>query len=300
MLVMLFGVDVMLVDFNCDIGELWMEMIIYSYVDGQVYLVVGFVVCDMMDWFDEEVGLVLFIVKFYLVLYCDFIVVCNVSKFEFKIKDLMYYDNVVSFYIVMQLNDKVCLWLLVWVMVNMIVCLLVDKMDFENGWLVVYYKYCMLMMFDEFFSLGKFEIMQELLVFVVGYGIKCYLICQDINQFKSCEIGYGYDESIMLNCYVQNVYLLNCVEMVEYFFKFIGQIIVVKEQIIISGWCMSVLLGQVLWMIQEVQCFLFMFDECLCMFGLVKIEGGDIVKVGDMVVYVVGYFVIYGKQLLYF
>ena len=49
-------------------------------------------------------------------------------------------------------------------------------------------------MIDEFPALGKLEILQESLAFVAGYGIKCYLISQDINQLKSRETGYGRDE----------------------------------------------------------------------------------------------------------
>lgn len=67
-----------------------------------------------------------------------------------------------------------------------------------------------------------------------------------------------------------------------------------------SGCCMLVLLGNVLWIFQEVQWLLLIFDECLCMLGLKKSVDGSIEEVGDMVVYVVGYFVIYGKQLFYF
>ena len=43
----------------------------------------------------------------------------------------------------------------------------------------------------QFPALGKLEILQESLGFVAGYGIKCYLISQDINQLKSRETGYG-------------------------------------------------------------------------------------------------------------
>jgi type IV secretion system protein VirD4 len=46
-------------------------------------------------------------------------------------------------------------------------------------------------MIDEFPALGKLEILQQSLAFVAGYGIKCYLIAQDINQLKSRETGYG-------------------------------------------------------------------------------------------------------------
>ena len=37
------------------------------------------------------------------------------------------------------------------------------------------------MMLDEFPSLGRLPILQEALAYVAGYGIKCYLICQDLN-----------------------------------------------------------------------------------------------------------------------
>lgn len=40
-------------------------------------------------------------------------------------------------------------------------------------------------MLDEFPVLGKLEIFQESLAFIAGYGIKAYLICQDINQLKT-------------------------------------------------------------------------------------------------------------------
>lgn len=72
----------------------------------------------------------------------------------------------------------------------MIIRLSTDKMDFENGIPKVHYKHKMLTMLDEFPSLGKLEIMQESLAFIAGYGIKCYLICQDLNQLKSRETGY--------------------------------------------------------------------------------------------------------------
>jgi type IV secretion system protein VirD4 len=290
----------MLADPNRDIGELWMEMTTYSHVDGQVHPVVGSAARDMMDRPDEEAGSVLSTAKSYLALYRDPIVARNVSKSEFKIKDLMHHDNAVSLYIVTQPNDKARLRPLVRVMVNMIVRLLADKMDFENGRPVAHYKHRMLMMLDEFPSLGKLEIMQESLAFVAGYGIKCYLICQDINQLKSRETGYGHDESITSNCHVQNAYPPNRVETAEHLSKLTGQTTVAKEQITTSGRRTSALLGQVSRTIQEVQRPLLTPDECLRMPGPVKTEGGDIAKAGDMVVYVAGYPAIYGKQPLYF
>ncbi len=156
------------------------------------------------------------------------------------------------------------------------------------------------MMLDEFPSLGKLEILQESLAFVAGYGIKCYLICQDINQLKSRESGYGPDETITSNCHVQNAYPPNRIETAEHLSKLTGQTTVAKEQITTSGRRTSALLGQVSRTIQEVQRPLLTVDECLRMPGPVKNAHGDIEEAGDMVVYVAGYPAIYGKQPLYF
>lgn len=294
------SVDAMLADPNRDIAELWMEMTTYSHTEGQNHPVVGSAARDMMDRPEEEAGSVLSTAKSYLALYRDPIVARNVSKSEFKIKDLMHDDNAVSLYIVTQPNDKARLRPLVRVMVSMIVRLLADKMDFKNGRPVAHYKHRLLMMLDEFPSLGKLEIMQESLAFVAGYGIKCYLICQDINQLKSRETGYGHDESITSNCHIQNAYPPNRVETAEHLSKLTGQTTISKEQITTSGRRTSALLGQVSRTIQEVQRPLLTPDECLRMPGPVKTESGDIDTAGDMVIYVSGYPAIYGKQPLYF
>jgi type IV secretion system protein VirD4 len=294
------SVDAMLADPNRDIGELWMEMATYGHVDGQNHHAIGSAARDMMDRPEEEAGSVLSTAKSYLSLYRDPVVARSVSKSEFRIKDLMHQDDPASLYIVTQPNDKARLRPLVRIMVNMIVRLLADKMDFENGRPVAHYKHRLLMMLDEFPSLGKLEILQESLAFVAGYGIKCYLICQDINQLKSRETGYGHDETITSNCHVQNAYPPNRVETAEHLSRLTGQTTIVKEQITTSGRRTAAMLGQVSRTFQEVQRPLLTPDECLRMPGPRKSATGEIEQAGDMVVYVAGYPAIYGKQPLYF
>ena len=294
------SVDAMLADPNRDIRELWMEMTAYGHVNGQNHHAVGSAARDMMDRPEEEAGSVLSTAKSYLSLYRDPVVARSVSRSDFRIKDLMHSDDPVSLYIVSQPNDKARLRPLVRVMVNMIVRLLADKMDFENGRPVAHYKHRLLMMLDEFPSLGKLEIMQESLAFVAGYGIKCYLICQDINQLKSRETGYGHDETITSNCHVQNAYPPNRVETAEHLSRLTGQTTVVKEQITTSGRRTAAMLGQVSRTFQEVQRPLLTPDECMRMPGPKRNDKGEIEEAGDMVIYVAGYPAIYGKQPLYF
>jgi type IV secretion system protein VirD4 len=178
--------------------------------------------------------------------------------------------------------------------------LLADKIEFVNGQPKASYKHRLLMMLDEFPSLGRLEILQESLAFVAGYGIKCYLICQDINQLKSRETGYGSDEQITSNCHVQNAYPPNRVETADHLSKLTGQTTISKEQITTSGRRTSALLSQVSRTIQEVQRPLLTPDECLRMPGPKKNDDGLIEEAGDMVVYMAGYPAIYGVQPLYF
>ena len=296
----------------------------YHHHDSCNHPVVGAAGRDMLDRPEEEAGSVLSTAKSYLALYRDPIVARNVSQSEFRIKDLMNYHQPVSLYIVTQPNDKARLRPLVRVMLNMIVRLLADKMKFErvvstqSWWQLMIkrlgvkqpssaflrskktYKYRLLAMIDEFPSLGKLEIIQESLAFVAGYGIKFYLICQDLNQLKSRESGYGSDETITSNCHVQNAYPPNRIETAEHLSKLTGQTTIVKEQITTSGKRISAILGQVSHTLQEVQRPLLTIDECLRMPGPKKDAEGQIKTPGDMVVYVAGYPAIYGRQPLYF
>lgn len=318
------AVDAMLSDPNSSVAELWMEMCTYSHANGQNHPVVGSAARDMMDRPEEEAGSVLSTAKSYLSLYRDPIVGRNVSRSDFRIRDLMHHDSPVSLYIITQPNDKARLRPLVRILLNMVVRLSADKMEFERvmdvlpWWQRILvkagvskaalpfvrtkktYRHRLLGMLDEFPSLGKLEILQESLAFIAGYGIKFYLICQDINQLKSRETGYGHDETITSNCHVQNAFPPNRLETAEHLSKLTGTTTVVKEQVTTSGRRSSALLGQVSRTIQEVSRPLLTPDECLRMPGPKKDADGLIKEAGDMVVYVAGYPAIYGKQPLYF
>ena len=195
-------VDQMLADPDRSTAELWIEMAKYAHTDAGNHQAVGTAARDMMDRPEEEAEFVLSTAKSYLALYRDPAVAANVSESHFRIKDLMHLQNPVTVYVVTQPNDKARLRPLVRVFINMTIRLLADKMLFKDGRPIASYKHKLLMMVDEFPSLGKLAIMQESLAFLAGYGIKCYLICQDINQLKDREIGYGPDESITSNCHI--------------------------------------------------------------------------------------------------
>ncbi|MFT4059273.1 MAG: type IV secretory system conjugative DNA transfer family protein [Legionella sp.] len=303
------AMDEMLVDPCVNVADLLIEMTQYPHCNGKPHPVISASARDMIDRPEEEAGSVLSTLKSFLSLYRDPVVAQNVSSSDFCIKDLMNHDVPVSLYIVTQPNDKARLQPLVRVLLNMIVRLSADKMDFERvtnheGVSSIQtkknYKHRLLCMIDEFPSLGKLDILQESLAFVAGYGLKFYLICQDINQLKSRERGYGPDETITSNCHIQNAYPPNRIETAEHLSKLTGFTTVVKEHLTTSGKRISLFLNQISKTTQEVKRPLLTADECLRIPGSKKNKDGQIIEAGDMVVYMAGFPMVYGRQPLYF
>lgn len=293
------AIDAMLSEPNRNISDLWNEMVNYPHVNGSPHPLASAAGQDMIDRPEDEAGSVLSTAKSYLMLYRDPVVAATVSKSEFKIRDLMHHDTPVSLYIITEPTDKNRLKPLVRIMLNMAIRILASGMTFNKGRPVANYKHRLLGMIDEMPTLGKLEILQESLAFVAGYGIKFYLICQDINQLKSEKTGYGKDEQITSNCHVQNAFPPNRLETAEYLAKLTGETTIIKQQITTSGKRLgtsdnvSVTYG-------ETKRTLLTADECLRMPAPKKDENGDILESGDMVIYVAGNPAIYGKQTLYF
>jgi type IV secretion system protein VirD4 len=287
-------------DSDRSIADLWMEMATYSHSNGKNHPAIGSAAVDMMQRPEEEAGSVLSTAKSYLSLYRDPIVARNVATSDFCIADLMNHDNPISLYLVTQYVDQVRLRPLVRVFVNMAVRMSGKKLVFKNGRPVAQYKHPLLFMLDEFPQLGRLEIIQESLAFVATYGLKFFIVCQDLNQLKRDKLGYGREETITSNCHIQAAFPPNRIETAEHLSKLTGHTTVPNEHITTSGRRASPLLSNVARTIQEIQRPLLTPDECMRMPAALKDDQGQVTKAGDMVVYVAGFPAIYGRQPLYF
>jgi type IV secretion system protein VirD4 len=206
----------------------------------------------------------------------------------------MHSEQPVTLYIVTEPVDKTRLQPLVRVLVNMIVRISASGLAFEDGTPKPSYKHRLLLLLDEFPSLGKLDILQESLAFLPGYGIKAYLIAQDINQlYAHC----GRDEAITSTCHVQCAFVPNRIETAEHLSKLTGQTTVVKEQVTTSGRGWSTQSSRTT---HEVSRPLLTPDEAMRMKGARKNAQGMITEAGNMIVYVAGYPAIMGLQPLYF
>jgi type IV secretion system protein VirD4 len=280
-----------------DITEVFDEMLETKHKNGEPHPVIAACAREMKNKADNERSGVLSTAMSFLTLYRDPIVAQNTSRSEFTIKSLMNLERPVSLYLVVPPSDKDRLKPLVRLLINQIVRKLTEEMSFKDGTSVQHYTHRLLLMIDEFPSLGKLDIFQEALAFIAGYGLKAYLITQDLSQLYA---AYGKDESILSNCHVRIAYAPNKIETAELLSKMVGTTTIVKKSISKSGKRYGVALDNVSESNQEVQRPLLTPDECMRLAGPKKNAQGQITEAGDMLIFTAGFAPIYGKQILYF
>ncbi|CAG37887.1 probable TraG protein, N-terminal part [Desulfotalea psychrophila LSv54] len=115
-----------------------------------------------------------------LSLFRDVIVAGNTSSSDFCFDDIMDGETPSSLYLIIPPSDIDRLQPLIRLFFNMFLRRITERMEFDQGRSIDSHKHRLLIMFDEFTSIGKLEITQKSLAYMAGYGIKFYFIVQDI------------------------------------------------------------------------------------------------------------------------
>jgi type IV secretion system protein VirD4 len=258
--------------------------------------VVAAVARDMLNKAEEEQSSVISSAVAYLTLYRDPIVARNTAVSDFRVSELMNDDKPVSLYLVVPPSDSDRLRPLIRLVITQIVRGLTEKMAFKDGRSAAGYKHRLLLMLDEFPSLGKLEVFEQSLAFIAGYGLKAYLIIQDISQLWT---AYGKEESIFSNCHVRVAYAPNKIETAELLAKMTGTATIVKRSHNYSGTLYGTQ-SNVQSSTQETQRSLLTADEVMRLPAARKDDHGNVIEPGDMLIFMAGQTPIYGKQILYF
>jgi len=136
-------------------------------------------------------------------LYRDPLIARSTSSSDFRIADLMNADRPVSLYLVVPPSDLSRTRPLIRLLINQIGRRLTESMDFGGK---TAYRHKLLLLLDEFPSLGRLDFFETALAFLAGYGIKCFLIAQSLNQL---EKAYGQNNSILDNCHGRLTFAAN-------------------------------------------------------------------------------------------
>ena len=231
-----------------------------------------------------------------LSLYLDPFVGNNTSRSDFKISDLMDHDRPVSLYLITEARDLVRMKPLTRLFVSQLVAGLCGGMEFDSGRAKTTHKHPLLMMLDELPALGKLDIFESALAYIRGYGIKAYVVIQDVEQLIK---EYGPNQSILSNCGIQLAYATNNQKTAELLSKMCGKETVIKEHIATSGKRFGLApLGQVSTSYQEIQRDLMTPDEIRHLPRTHSTANPK--KFGEMLIFMEGQHVIKGRQTPYF
>lgn len=232
-----------------------------------------------------------------LALYRDPIVGQNTSRSDFKIADLMDHERPVSLYCITTPNNLARLSPLIRLLITRIVMGLTGQMTYDDGRSKTAHKHRLLMMNDEFASLGRLDIFEKAMAYIAGYGIKAVIIAQSLEQIKK---AYTREENILANCHIQIAYAPNSFETAEWLSKMTGQTTVIKEQITTSGKRFGGVAEQFSRSYQEVRRPLLTPDEVRDL-DRPKTDGkGHIINAGQMLIFSAGMQVILGCPILYY
>lgn len=234
--------------------------------------------------------------KIDLSLYRDPIIARNVSTSDFRLSDLMNGDKPASLYLVVPPSDIDRLRPLLRVILNLFMRRLMQNVGGDGK---ATYKHRLLLMLDEFTSIGKLEIFERALAFMAGYGLKAFLIIQDLVQLQG---AYGRENSIMGNCHIRVAYAPNDVATAKTLSEMCGKTTIVQNKRTRNRKPLQVFGASVTDSMSETGRPLLTPDECMRLKPAKKsrLDPEKIVRAGDMLVFSAGSPPILGRQPLYF
>lgn len=210
--------------------------------DGRVHPVVAIGARAMLNKSANERSGVHSTARSFFNLYYDPIVGAATSESDFRITDLMRAKYPLSLYLISPPSDKSRLRPLFRLMLQQITRRLTEELHPEGN------KHRLLLLVDEFPSLGKLEFFEEGLGFVAGYGIKCMMINQSYNQIVKY---YGPSNTVMDGAHIHVWYAPNTDETAKRISDSLGMTTEIHQQTNYTGGRLSGWLGHVMVSNQE-------------------------------------------------
>ena len=250
-----------------------------------------------LDRADKERSSVVSTALSHLTLYRDPTIAENTGRSDWTISDLIDGEVPATVYFVVRPADQERLRPLIRLILTQIIRKLTRDMEFKEGQGQAAFKHRLLLLLDEFTSLKRMGIIEDTLPYMAGYGIKCMLICQDLQQLLAV---YGREESLVGNCTLRLCFAPNRIETAEIISKWAGDRTIVAPKFSRSGKRDRIRADSVSESVQEHRRRLILPDEVMRLPAARKDAEGNIVDAGDMLIFAGGARPIYGKQPLYF
>jgi len=177
---------------------------------------------------DKERGSVISTLQKTFELFKDPVIRENTSSSDFTINDLVNGETPLSLYFIVQPNDLTRLSTMVRVFVTQLLNKLICGMEFEAGSSRQKNKHQLILMLDEFASMRYMPIIEEGLAYIAGYGVRAYLIVQDLDQITKY---YGKENGVIGNCHTQIAFAPNSNQTAMYLSQQLGKKTIVRRKI---------------------------------------------------------------------
>jgi type IV secretion system protein VirD4 len=168
----------------------------------QAHPAVASIARELLNKSDNERSGVVSTAMSFLGLYRDPLIAANTARSEWRIADLLEADRPVSLYLVVPPSDISRTKPLVRLILNQIARRLTESLPSQGA----ASRRQLLLMLDEFPTLGRLDFFESSLAFMAGYGIRAFLVAQSLHQI---DRAYGYNHAILDNCHVRVVFAPN-------------------------------------------------------------------------------------------
>lgn len=259
---------------------------------------------EMLNKADNEKSGVISTMNSFLSLYRDPIVAGWTEFSDFRIVDLQDADDPVSLYLVTSPEDKNRLKPLIRLILNQIASRFTaeNRLAQKGNRITCIGKHRLLLLLDEFPSLGKLDAFKDGIGFLAGYNVKLMLIAQSKSQLEDETHGYGKagGTTIIENCGVRVIYAPNNIDTAEWVSKMLGTRTLTMENNnqTYQGSVLPQAQGSSTSLTYQSRALLTP-DEVMRLRGPRK-DGELIVEAGDMLILKAGFAPVYGQQMLYF
>lgn len=265
---------------------------------SKVHPLVEKVAMEMLNREAAEASSVLSTAVKFLELYSDPVIVSNTNRCDFKMIDIMNYETPVALYLVLNPAYIDRLRPLIRLFLTQMLYALMPEMEIVDGEQKAPYKHRLLLLLDEFPSIGRINAIVNGIAYFRGWNIKTMLITQDLSQLYD---KYGKEESITSNCHIQIAYAPNRLETAQYLAEKTGKTTIITEKTSESYSGVGLFRRKNISKQQEEkQRNLLDPSECMQLPGAEKDQEGRVTKPGDMLIFCAGSPAIYGEQILYF
>jgi type IV secretion system protein VirD4 len=175
-------------------------MLATPHLGERVHPVVASAARELLNKSENERSGVLSTTMSFLGLYRDPVVAKVTGRSDWHIRDLVDGARPISLYLVVPPSDIARTKPLMRLVLNQIGRRLTESLDTGRG------RQKLLLMLDEFATLGRLDFFEGQLAFMAGYGIRSFLITQSLNQL---ERAYGPNHAILDNCHIRIAFSTN-------------------------------------------------------------------------------------------